>query len=426
MKADLIIRGASELVTMAGGAAPRLGRKMSDVGIVPGGSVAVVGGRIAAAGPDAEVAAAYSSGSEMDAAGCVVMPGFVDPHTHPVFAGSREDEFEMRSQGRTYEQIAAAGGGILSSMKRLRAARMEDLEAAAAARLRLFLEYGTTTIEAKSGYGLSLEDELKSLEVLRNLKSESAVSVVPTFLGAHQVPPEYAANRGEYVDLVAGRMIPEVASRGLAEFCDVFCDRGAFTVEEARKVLSAASAAGLGIRIHADQFSAFGGARLAAEMGAVSADHLEAVDAAGIDAMRDAGVVAVLLPGSTFFLDRDREAPARALIEGGVAVALATDFNPGSSMTHSMQMILTLACVRLKMTPAEALCAATINAACAVRRQGSAGSLEPGKAADILVLEAPNHRYVPYHFGGNLVRFVVKAGVVYRREGLSRQGAGNR
>ncbi len=415
-KADLIILNASEMLTLAGGEVPRREVAMSDLGVVSGGALAVKGSRIEAAGSSREILDSWHSKQAIDASGCVVMPGFVDPHTHPVFAGSRENEFEMRIRGKTYEEIAAAGGGILNSVARLRATPTEALYASARARLDLFLEYGTTTVEAKSGYGLSVDDEMRSLQVLKDLARSHPVEIAPTLLGAHKVPPEFAGRRKEYVSLVAGVMIPIAAKTNLAEYCDVFCERGAFTVSESRTILKAAKNAGLGIRIHADQFSASGGSKLAAELGAASADHLEAVSAAGIRMLAGSGAVAVLLPGSSFFLDQSRFAPARKLIEAGVPVALATDFNPGSSMTHSMQIILTLACLRLKMTPAEAITAATINAAAAIGRHDRIGSIEAGKKADIIILSVPNHRYIPYHFGGNHVRTVIKKGkVVIRR-----------
>jgi imidazolonepropionase len=413
---DLIVQNASELLTLAGPSVPRRGEDLSELGIIEGGAVACTGETLRAVGTTEDILSRFTAKRVIDASGGVVMPGFVDPHTHPVFARTRELEFEMRIRGASYEEIARAGGGILNSVESLRRASREELREATRERLDLFLAYGTTTVEAKSGYGLTLKDEIKSLEVLKDLGAEHPLDIVPTFLGAHEIPLEYRENRQAYVEKVAQEMIPEVARQGLAAYCDVFCERGVFTAEESREILEAARRAGMGLRIHADEFSASGGSLLAGELGAATADHLVAIDEAGLGALERGGVTAVLLPGTSFYLGLDHDAPARTMIERGIPVALSTDFNPGSSVTHSMQLILTLACVRLRMTPAEALSAATINAAYTLDRQGAVGTLEEGKLADLLVLTAPNHRYIPYHFGGNHVRWTVKKGRVYPEE----------
>jgi imidazolonepropionase len=335
----------------------------------------------------------------LDAGGRVVAPGFVDAHAHPVFAGDRADEFEMRAEGRSYQEIAAAGGGIRSTVRRTRAATEDELFAAALRRAQWFLRTGTTTVEAKSGYGLSVEDELKMLRVVRRLNLEARLSYVPTFLGAHEVPDEYRGRREDYVRLIVEEMLPRVAAEGLAEFCDVFCEERVFTVEESRRVLEAARAHGLGLRVHADQLTRGGGALLAAELGAKTADHLEHTDAEGIAALKRAGVQPVLLPGSVYALGSARYPAAREMIEAGLAVVLATDFNPGSSPTPSMTMILSLASTHMKMTPAEGLAAATVNAAYSLGRGDETGTLEAGKRADFVVHDCADYRELAYFFG---------------------------
>jgi len=391
---------------------------MRDLGIMNDGALLARDGVIVAVGLSSDVIAQASpEATRVDASGSVVMPGFVDAHTHPVFAGTREDEYEMRAAGLTYQQIAAQGGGIRSTVRKTRAASEHDLFEMALPRVNWLLEHGTTTIEAKSGYGLTIEDEIKILRVIRKLNDETPLELIPTFLGAHEVPDEYRADRESYVRLLIEEMLPLVAAEGLARYCDVFCESHVFSADESRAVLSRAKELGLGIRLHAEQLSLSGGATLAAELGAASADHLEWIDADGIIALRQTGIVAVLLPGAVFNLGLTRYAPSREMIEEGVAVALATDFNPGSSPTPSMQMILSIACTQMRMTPAEAVTAATINAAHSLGSEGRIGSLEPGKQADVVVFDCSDYRQIPYFYGINHALVVIKSGrvVVDRR-----------
>ncbi|MGH2397313.1 MAG: imidazolonepropionase, partial [bacterium] len=341
--------------------------------------------------------------------GTVVVPGFVDPHTHLVFAGSRADEFEMRLAGATYQEIAARGGGILSTMRATRAASEDDLLALGNLRLNRMLVHGTTTVEAKSGYGLSVEDELKSLRVVHRLSALHDADLVPTFLGAHAVPPEFAGDPDGYVRLIIDEMIPAVVEEDLAEFCDVFCDVGAFTPDQSRNVLLAGHEAGLDLKMHADELSDQGGARLASELEAVSADHLLRASDEGLRAMAESGTLAVLLPATALFLGLPY-APARRIIDLQVPVAIGTDFNPGTSPTYSVPMVIALSSLGMKMTPAEAVVAATINAAHAVGMAEEVGSLEPGKAADIVILEVDDYRQIAMTFGVNPVSTVIKRG----------------
>lgn len=415
IKADLLITGASQLVTLAGPRGPRRGEAMREIGVIENGALAAMGEKIVAVGTVKDVQSAIGlvpGGRVVDAGGKVVMPGFVDAHTHPVYAGSREHELPLKLAGRSYLEILKAGGGILSTVRDTRSASREDLLEQTARRLDLLLEHGVTTAEAKSGYGLSLEHELKSLEVLRELDRLHPVDLAPTFMGAHAVPPEYRDNPGRYVDLVAGEMIPAVASAGLAEYCDVFCEEGVFDTEQSEKILRAGMDRGLKPRLHADELADTGGADLAARLGAVTADHLLFASGQGIEAMAQAGVMAVLLPCTSFNLAAGRYARARKMIEANLAVAISTDCNPGSSPTQSMQLAITLACLYLGMTPEEAVTAATINGAWAAGRGHLAGSLEPGKLADVLIIDAPNYLHLPYHFGVNLVHSVYKRGTL--------------
>src|SRR5258705_8491871 len=335
---------------------------MCELSIIEQGAILITGERIAQVGSLAEIDSLIDADCEViDAGGRVVMPGFVDAHTHPVFAGTRAGEFEERASGATYQEIAARGGGIQSTVRSTCAATLDELVAAGRRYASWFLRTGTTTVEAKSGYGLTLEGELKILRAIRVLDSESPLRYVPTFLGAHDIPPEYKSRREEYLSLLIEEMLPQVATEKLAEYCDVFCEKKVFTTDESRKILSAARARGLGLRMHADQLSLSGGAKLAAELHAVTADHLEHTDAEGIAALRSAGVQPVLLPGSVYALGSSRYPAARDMIDAGLAVVLATDFNPGSSPTPSMPMVLSLASTHMKVTPAESITAQKIN-----------------------------------------------------------------
>jgi imidazolonepropionase len=387
-----------QLVTLAGPARARIGEELRELAIVEDGVLVARDGRIEAVGraPGVEIP---KDAEIVDAGGRIVLPGFVDAHTHPVFAGTRADEFELRAGGATYAEIAARGGGIRSTVRRTRAALPDELLASAGRYAEWFLRGGTTTIEAKSGYGLSLDAELKILRVIRQLSQRGRLRYVPTFLGAHEIPDEFRGRIDEYVQLVIHEMLPRVVSEGLAEYCDVFCEPNVFPPEQARAVLRAASELGLGLRLHADQFTADAGAYLAAEVGAATADHLEATTASGLKALRDAYVQPVLLPASVYNLGSPHYPDAREMIGMGLPVALATDFNPGSSPTASMPMALSLACTHMKMMPAEAISAATINGAYSLRRGNEIGSLELGKCADFVIHDCNDYRELPYFFG---------------------------
>ncbi len=418
IEADLVVVHAAQLLTVAGpNHVPRTGQALADPGIVRDGAVAAAEGVVVAVGPTAQVLdeVAPAPGAEViDASGRVVLPGFVDPHTHLIFAGSREDEFELRLRGARYQDILAAGGGILATVAATRASSEDRLVDLARPRADGMLSHGTTTAEVKSGYGLTVEDELKCLRAIHRLSASHDLDLVPTFLGAHAVPPEYAGDPDGYVRLVTEEMIPAVVEEDLAEFCDVFCDDGAFTPEQARRVLRAGADAGLQPKIHADEFADTGGARLAAEEGAISADHLLRSSDDGLRALAAAGTVAVLCPTTALVLGLPY-ARARAMVDLGVAVALASDFNPGTSPTYAMPLVIALACAGMRLTPAEAIVAATINAAHAIGMADEVGSLEPGKAADLVVVDAPDYRHLAMQAGVQLIRTVVKRGRVVRR-----------
>ena len=373
---------------------------MCELSIVKHGAMLIAHGRITQVGTRSDIDPLIGADCEViDAGGRVVMPGFVDAHTHPVFAGTRAGEFEERAGGATYQEIAARGGGIQSTVRATRAATQDELVTAGKRYGDWFLRAGTTTVEAKSGYGLTLEDELKILRAIQRLNADTPLSYVPTFLGAHDIPPEYKSRREQYVSLLIDEMLPRVAAEKLAEFCDVFCEQKVFTTDESQQILSAARSQGLGLRMHADQLSLSGGAKLAAELGTMTADHLEHTDAAGIAAMRSAGVQPVLLPGSVYALGASRYPAAREMIDAGLAVVLATDFNPGSSPTPAMTMILSLASTHMKMTPAESITAATINGPFSLNRGHQIGSLEPGKLADFVIHDSDDYRELAYFFG---------------------------
>ncbi|MGH9969384.1 MAG: imidazolonepropionase [Pyrinomonadaceae bacterium] len=400
MSNSLAVINCSQLVTLAGPARPRVGAELQALAIVSDGAMLVREGRIERVGTRQEIQSLIDANCVViDAGKRVVLPAFVDSHTHPVFAGTRVNEFEERSAGATYAEIAARGGGIQSTVRATRQATLDQLFESGKRYAQWFLRCGTTTVEAKSGYGLTLQDEIKILRAIRRLDQETALRYVPTFLGAHDIPPEYKARRDDYVSLLIKEMLPRVSQEKLADYCDVFCEARVFTNDESWKILSAARCHGLGLRIHADQLSLSGGAKLAAELGAVTADHLEHTDSEGIAALKAAGVQPVLLPGSVYALGATRYPAAREMIEAGLAVVLATDFNPGSSPTPSMLMILSLASTQMKMTPAESITAATINAAHSLGLGDKLGSLESGKLADFVIHDCEDYRELGYFFG---------------------------
>jgi imidazolonepropionase len=416
--ADFVLRNAGQLATLAG-PAPRTGAAQRDLAPLDRAALAARGGRIVWVGPDHEAARALSVPSGacvVDAEGAWVVPGFVDAHTHVCFAGDRDHEIRRRLAGATYREIAESGGGIVRSVDATRAASVDALADAVVARLDEMLALGTTTAEVKSGYGLSTESELRSLEAIRAASTRHPATVVPTFLGAHEVPGEHRADRERYVRLLVDEMIPEVARRRLAAFADVFCEQGVFSVEESRRILSAARAHGLRLRVHADELGHTGGAELAAELGALSADHLVFASRAGMEAMARAGTVATLLPSAAFYLRLPRFAPAREMIEAGVPVALASDANPGGGLSPSLPFAMTVGCFAMGLSLEEALCAVTLNAACSLGLQGEVGSLEVGKRADLVVLRGARLLDL-VRVGVPAVRTVVKEGRVVVRDG---------
>jgi len=409
-KVDLLIVNANELLTLSGdNRKPRIGKHMQNLGIIRRGGLAVKDGRIVAVGKTSEIRKGFTAENMISASGKIVAPGFVDPHTHLVFAGSREDEFQMRVEGASYMEILDAGGGILKTVKETRRAGVDKLLGLGFKTLDVMLEHGTTTVEAKSGYGLTVKDELKVLRVTKRLNRLHAVDVVPTFLGAHAIPREFNGNPQGYVDLIIEEMIPRVAERNLADFCDVFCEKGIFSLGQTMRILVAGKSHNLKPKVHADEMSRLGGAELAADVGAVSAEHLLFSSDDGLKALASEGVIAVLLPAAAFSLMTGRYAHARKMISFGVPLALGTDFNP-SCWVENQQLVIAFACHFMRLAPAEAITAATINAAHAIGRAGEVGSLEVGKKADISVLSVPNHKFLGYRFGVNLVDKVVKNG----------------
>lgn len=382
---------------------------MGELGIIHDGAIAIREGRIVAIGKNQDITKTYRGGYILSAKGKTVLPGFVDPHTHLVFAGTREDEFQMRIQGASYMEILTSGNGVLKTTRETRKARVEKLTELGLERLDIMLAHGTTTVEAKSGYGLTIEDELKILEATKRLNQLHCMNIIPTFMGAHVIPFEFRGNTEEYVELVVNEMIPKVSQRGTAEFCDVFCERGTFSMEQAKRILVAGKRHGLKPKIHADQMSTLGGAEIAADIGATSAEHLNYSSIEGIKAMGKKEVMAVLLPTATFSMMSTRYADARLMIENNVPVALGTDFN-ASSWVLNQQTVIAMACHLMHMTPGEAITAATINAAHAIGRGKEVGSLEVGKKADITILNIPNHKFLGYSIGTNLVEKVIKNG----------------
>ena len=419
ISADCVVAACRELLTCAG-SLPKRKAAMRDLGVIENGWVAASKGVIVFVGTEEEFREKVSPEPEavtVDGAGLVGLPGLVDAHTHLPFAGNRAREFGLRLQGWTYQQLAERGMGIQTTVKATRAASFDELLKLSLVRLDRMLLSGTTTVEAKSGYGLNLEDEVKQLEVLRDLGALHPVDIVPTFMGAHDVPPEYRDKREDYIGLLVETLIPEVGKRGLAEFFDIFCEPGVFSLEESRRLAGAAKAAGFGLKVHADEFVTQGGAELAAEIGAVSAEHLIAVSEQGIARLGASDTAAILLPGVPFFLMLDKRAPARRLIDAGAAVALATDFNPGSSHLSSMLFVLQLGVFTLGMTVEEAVNACTGNAAYAINRHHAVGSLEPGKKMDLLLCDIPGYVSLAYELGRNPVRTVLKNGRVVVADG---------
>ncbi|MCD6364146.1 MAG: imidazolonepropionase [Synergistetes bacterium] len=412
---DLLIYNISQLLTVKDfKKGPRLQSEMLELGIIEDGALAIDGEIIVDVGESKELLKRYGNAvQKIDASGCIALPGFVDAHTHLPFVGTREEEFLLRLRGAEYIEILKAGGGILNTVKKVREATKEKLLEATRLNARKLLESGITTAEAKSGYGLTLEDEIKQLEVLKEVNDEVPLEIVPTFLGAHAIPEEYRSDRRSYIEYVKDVMLPEVVERKLALYCDVFCDEGVFSVEESKEILSRAKDLGLGLRLHVDEIAPLGGAELAAELHAKSADHLLKVSDRGIRMMADEGVFAVLLPGTSFSL-RKPFAPARKMIDAGVPVALGTDFNPGSCYCSSMEMTIQLAVLGMGMLPEEAIVASTLNSAYSIDRGNKVGSLDLGKQADIVIMDVPKYAFLFYEFGRSHVKSVIKKGrVVY-------------
>lgn len=400
-----LLVGARQVVTCRGPARARVGAEQAELEVLQDGAVLIDGGVIEAVGSADQLARDHPGVNEIRAEG-VLFPGFVDAHTHGVFGAARTADHERRAMGVPYKDIAAQGGGILESVADVRARTEADLTARTAARLRALTAHGTTTVEVKSGYGLDLETELKQLRVIRTLRESSPQTLISTFLGAHEVPPEYRSRRADYLDFVVQQVLPEVAREELATYCDVFCEPGVFSVEESRHLLEAARSLGLRLRLHADEIDGSGGAELAAELEADSADHLAAISPAGVEALARSGTVAVLLPGTMLFLGKRVQAPARALIEAGVPVVLATDFNPGSSPTPSLPLMMALGVSQMGLRPAETVIAVTVNAAASLGLAGRIGQIAPGYRADLALFDIDDWREVPYWFGANLVRQV--------------------
>lgn len=412
MQIDMVIINAGELLTLKGPKRARRGEEMDDLSIIKNGAVAIDEGKIIDVDTTELIEQKYVSQKIINAQGKVVMPGFIDPHTHPVFVYTRENEFEMRIKGKSYVEISQTGGGIKSSIKSVREAEEKLLYDLSYKRVLRMISNGSTTIEAKSGYGLSVDSELKMLRVVKQLTDSMPVDIVSTFLGAHEIPEEYKNNREDYISLIKDEMLPLVKSNGLAEYCDIFTEAHVFNVSESRDILLRAKELGFKLKMHADEIAPIGGAELAAELEAVSADHLGAASDEGLRLMAEKGVIAVLLPGTIFSLGMTKYARARFMIDAKLPIALATDFNPGSCNCDSMQFIVTLACLNMKLTVAEAITASTINAAYSIEKGFDRGSLEPGKLADILIMDMPTYKYLPYHFGSNNVDTVIKKGKI--------------
>jgi imidazolonepropionase len=410
---NLVLVNIKQLVTVSSqGRRVKIGPEMQSLGVIENAAVIIEDDTIRWIGRMEELSMSSIREAEiLDCLDKIVLPGFVDAHTHLVFAGSRENEFAMRSSGATYQQIAERGGGILSTVRNVRTTPKKDLKKSARQYLNALLRHGTTTVEIKSGYGLDMDSEVKLLETINELMAEEVITIVPTFLGAHALPPEYAGQKDKFVQLIIDKMIPYVAKKNLSVFCDAFCEQGYFDGNDCRMIFAAAQSAGMIPKVHADELTSCGGAELASEVSAISADHLEHISDLGISALAKTGTVGILLPGVSFFLNHPH-APARKMIDAGVPVAIATDFNPGSCMTYSMPLMMTIACTQMKMSPEEVIIASTLNAAAALNLSHEVGSIETGKKADMVVLDIPNYKFLPYHFGENHVYRVVKNGVV--------------
>jgi imidazolonepropionase len=410
MNGNLIVENAAELVTCSGSAA-KTGVQMADIGIIPDGAVTIENGRIGYVGPTSGLPADIDrNGFEVvDATGKAVLPGFVDAHTHFIFGGYRPEEFGWRLRGDSYMEIMSRGGGIHSTVAATRAATRDELTAAGRKRLDAMLAFGVTTVEGKSGYGLDLETEIKQLAVMQDLADRHPVDIAVTFLGAHAVPPDFKGGADGYIEFVIQDVLPEISAGNLAEFCDVFCEEGVFSIDQSRRLLTAAAAAGLKLKLHADEIVPLGGAELAAELGAVSADHLLHASDEGIAAMATAGVVATLLPGTAFSL-KEPYARVRDMLAADCAVALATDLNPGSCFSSSIPLLAALATLQMGLSPEETVTALTINGAAALDRADRVGSLDPGKKGDLVILEYPSYRFIPYHTGVSVVAKTVKNG----------------
>ncbi|MGE5647778.1 MAG: imidazolonepropionase [Acidobacteriota bacterium] len=418
INSSVLVRGARQLVTLRGPAGPRRGRALRELSVIQDGAVLIEGGKIAALGPSRrmENLADARGAQEIDASGRVVMPGFVDSHTHLICGPPRLHDYEMRLAGASYAEIAQCGGGILTSVRAVRQTPIRRLILQARRTLGGMVRHGMTSLEAKSGYGLDETGERKTLRAIRAMNGKP-LELVSTYLGAHVVPPEYEGRADDYIDWTCSYLMPKIRRRNLARFVDVYCEQDAFTLEQARRYLLAAREMGFQLKVHAEQFSHSGATKLAVEAGATSADHLDYADASDFEALADSATVGTLLPGAVFHLGLGRYADARKMIDAGVAVALASDYNPGTSPTYSMPMILSLACSQMKMTPAEAIAAATINGAHAMGCAGHTGSIEAGKDADLVMFNVPDYREIPYHFGVNLVAMTMKRGQVLYREG---------
>ncbi len=415
---NLLIKNIKQLVTVRANGMPfKSGKEMRDLGIIENATVLIENGTFKGIGRNAEFTQTLNENIDIiDATDLVGLPGFVDSHTHLIFAGTRENEFALRAEGgnpslreKTYQEIAQAGGGILNTVNATRTATKKELKKLAHRHLDAMLTEGTTTVEIKSGYGLSEKDEIRILEAINELADECLMDITSTFLGAHAVPPEFKNNSDGYVDLICTRMLPYIAQRKLAKFCDAFCEQGYFSVEQCRRIFKTAKSLGMNIKIHADQLTQIGASKLAAEMGAISADHLEQINDEGIAALKQSGTIATILPGVSFFLHCDYS-PARKIIDAGIPLAIASNFNPGTCMSYCMPLMMTIACTQMSMTPEETITASTLNGAAALGLSEKLGSIEIGKQADIVLYDVPSYRYLAYHFGTNHVAKVIKRG----------------